>query len=268
VCTKNTLFDVETAILHFQEGIRDMFATFPEVSYADSSFFPSTFRNPIMQAGRTQTLLKMIYKGSERMVEPYALRYKMPQGKPSREYLFVYELTGGSKGEPGVRSYVAENVQSVADTDIKFSPRDGNEIELCKAGEPVDDKYFGDPNRPKAIRASRRSVRTHISRTAPAGPKYTYPCTACSRTITKRKMNSTIGPQEQIWWTMLRPIRNSDSNQVLVMETSGERIAVYIDGSNFYQRLKEAGVTRGTKFNYTAFISRMRMVTARSQDIL
>lgn len=193
VCAKGTLFDVETAVAKFNDGIRDMFAPYPEVSYADSAFFPPKFRNPIMQAGRTQTLLKMVYKNSERMVEPYALKYKEAQGKAPREYFFVYELSGGSKGVPGVRSYVAENVQSIENTEEKFSPRDGHEIELCKAGDPVEDKYFTDPNKPR--KAPRARVRASSSVTR-SGPRYVYRCAACSKTVTKRTQSSTIGPHK------------------------------------------------------------------------
>lgn len=35
---------------------------------------------------------------------------------------------------------------------------------------------------------------------------------------------------------------------------SGERVSIYIDGGNFYQRLKESGVGRGTRFDYSALI--------------
>ncbi|OGG46965.1 hypothetical protein A2671_02600 [Candidatus Kaiserbacteria bacterium RIFCSPHIGHO2_01_FULL_49_13] len=38
------------------------------------------------------------------------------------------------------------------------------------------------------------------------------------------------------------------------MESSKGRVAIYIDGGNFYQRLREAGVPRGTKFNYSKLV--------------
>lgn len=199
-CAQHVIFDVETAIAKFQEAIEDMFSPYPDTSYADSAFFPVQFRNPIMQAGRSQTLLKIVYKNSERMVEPYALKYKEPKSKPPREYFFVHELSGGSQ-EPGIRSYVAENVHSIANTGIKFTPREGYEIELCKAGEPIEDKYFGDPNKPKALKPpSLKTISTKATSSMKAqsmssysGIKYLYQCSACLKKITKRTMGSTIG---------------------------------------------------------------------------
>lgn len=202
-CAQHVIFNVETAITKFRETVEDMFSPYPATSYADSAFFPVQFRNPIMQAGRSQTLLKMIYKNSERMVEPYALKYKEPKTRAPREYFFVHELSGGSQ-EPGIRTYVAENVQSVENTDIKFTPREGYDIELCKAGEPIEDRYFGDPNRPKVQRSVRPRMETYKTprRTAKSSAtgysyiKYTYQCSACLKKITKRTMDSAIGPHK------------------------------------------------------------------------
>jgi len=36
-----------------------------------------------------------------------------------------------------------------------------------------------------------------------------------------------------------------------------ERVAVYIDGSNFYHYLKEVGFSKGDKFNFTTFIQHL-----------
>lgn len=195
VCAKDVLFDVDLAITKFREGIGDIFSIYPDVSYADSYFFPAHYRNSIMQAGRNQTLLKMTYKNRERIVEPYALKYKEAQGKPPREYLFVYEISGGSKDEPGIRSYISENIQSIENTDIKFIVRDGYEIELCKAGEPIKDKYFTDNDRIKVPkwRKSRVSDSRKILSTYYGGPKYTYQCSSCLKKIVKKTMDSTIG---------------------------------------------------------------------------
>jgi uncharacterized LabA/DUF88 family protein len=38
------------------------------------------------------------------------------------------------------------------------------------------------------------------------------------------------------------------------MELPSERVAIYIDGGNLYQRLKEAGVSHPGRFNYTGLI--------------
>jgi uncharacterized LabA/DUF88 family protein len=51
------------------------------------------------------------------------------------------------------------------------------------------------------------------------------------------------------------------------MQVSKERVAIYIDGGNFYRRLHETGIPRGARFDYSAlvhFLTRGRaLVTKR-----
>ncbi len=191
VCAKSVFFDVNLAITRFKEGIQEMFALYPEASWNDFAYFPAEMRNPMMRAGRTQTLLKIVYKDRERLVEPYALKYKQPQGGRAREYFFAYDLSGGSTGIPGIRTFVAQNMQQVENTETAFVPREDYEIELAKAGEPVDDMYFGNPDRPRKMRVARISRRSVRARSG--GLRYTYQCVQCYKKFTKRRMDSTIG---------------------------------------------------------------------------
>ncbi len=39
------------------------------------------------------------------------------------------------------------------------------------------------------------------------------------------------------------------------MEPSAERVAIFIDGGNFYQRIRESGVGKGMQLDYDAFVS-------------
>jgi len=191
VCAKGIFFDVDMAITRFKEGVQEMFALYPEMSWNDFAYFPPEMRNPMMRAGRTQTLLKIIYKDRERLVEPYALKYKQPQGARAREYFFAYDLSGGSTGIPGIRTFVAQNMQHVENTETTFVPRENYEIELAKAGEPVEDRYFGNPSRPRTMKLARTLRRS--SALQYRGPKYTYQCVQCYKKITKRRMDSTLG---------------------------------------------------------------------------
>jgi hypothetical protein len=145
-----------------------------------------------MQAGRDQTLLKLTYQNSERLVEPYALKYKKPQERAAREYLYAFDTTGGKSNTKCIKTFVAANVQSVQNTDIKFTPR--VEIEIAKAGEPVKDKYFGDPNK-SAVRRLFGGKKSPSNRGSSTyyGPKYQFRCSACDKLITKRSMDHSIG---------------------------------------------------------------------------
>lgn len=194
ICMKQTLFDVELAIERFRSSIAELFSIFPDRAFRDVAFFPANFRHPIMQAGRDQTLLKIVYQGMERLVEPYALKYKQAQGRSPREYLYVFDTSGGRSGTQSIKTFVAEGVGSVENTDIKFTPR--AEIELAKAGEPTDEKYFVDSKRGilGSVRRPSRSQRTRSFGLPMI--KYQFQCAACGKTITKSKMEATIGPHK------------------------------------------------------------------------
>jgi len=75
-----------------------------------------------MKAGRTQTLLKIRYKGYDRIVEPYSLKYLQRQDGTEREYLYVYNRIG-RENPPDIRSFIAERIESIENTEEKFEPR-------------------------------------------------------------------------------------------------------------------------------------------------
>ena len=94
-------------------------------------FFPSVLRAPIMQAADTTTLLRLRYNGYDRLVEPYELKFMIRGDGVGREYLYVYDRSGGSSG-PGIKTLVSEGVQRIENTEIAFDPR--YEIQMRKAG--------------------------------------------------------------------------------------------------------------------------------------
>jgi hypothetical protein len=141
-----------------------------------------------MQAARTQTLLKIRYKGEERLVEPYSLKYQTRRDGVEREYFFTYKVSGGAT-EPGIRTFTADRMEAIENTDRKFEPR--HAIELSKAGEMPENRYLFDPNKP--IWAPR--ARLGIGRQRPR-LKYTYRCTSCGKQVTKTTQSATIGPHK------------------------------------------------------------------------
>lgn len=197
VCAKSVLFEVEEAIRLFTADLEALFSPFPGTGYAQFAYFGPDLRGPIMQAGRDQTLLKMRYKGADRLVEPYSLKYLQSRAGDQKEYLFVYNVSGGSS-PPGMRSLVSERVESIENTEEKFEPR--YPIELCKSGERPENPYLFDPNKPaKAPRASRRTLlgRAVRSRRAVSGIKYIYQCTSCGFRSTKSTQSSALGPHKR-----------------------------------------------------------------------
>lgn len=192
ICAKQVMFDVETAIGSFLTDLDNLFSIYQDNGYRDFAYFWAELRGPIMEAGRKQTLLKIIYKGAERLVEPYSLKYLQKRDGNEREYFYVYNCSGGNN-PPGIRCFIAQNVQSIENTEMKFTPRNGFPIELSKAGELPENPYLFDPNRP--AKSPSRSFRSSFVRN-PYGPKYTYRCSACGKQFTRRTYGGLLNPHK------------------------------------------------------------------------
>jgi predicted nucleotidyltransferase component of viral defense system len=183
ICAKQFLLGAEEAIATLLIDLDVLFEGYPDNRLANYAYFGPSLREPIMQAGRTQTLLRIRYKEASRLVEAYSLKYLQKKDGTEREYLYVYNRTGG-ESEPGIRSLVAENFQSIENTDEKFVPR--FPIELCKAGEVPSKKYLFDPNKPAS--PPRVGLRRRIS----SGLRYIYACSYCGRKFARANQSSIL----------------------------------------------------------------------------
>lgn len=193
ICAKQTMIDVEDAINIFLSDLEGLFSIYQDNGYRGFAFFGADLRMPIMEAARSQTLLRIRYKGQDRIIEPYALKYQQRRDGQEREYLYVYNLSGGDN-PPGWRSFVAENVGLIENTNDKFEPREGYQIELSKAGELPENPYLFDPNTPlKRFSAPFHPRRTNTRTRSSFGPKYTYRCGICGKNFTKRSYDSKLG---------------------------------------------------------------------------
>jgi predicted nucleotidyltransferase component of viral defense system len=176
---------VEDAIATFLGDLDGLFTGFRDTGYSSFVYFPAAMRVPIMQAARTQTLLRIAYKGEERLVEPYSLKYQQRRDGAEIEYFFAYKVSGGGQSEPGIKRFLPSGMQSIENTDIAFKPQ--FPIELSKAGEMPKDHYLFDPNKP--ARSPRRRARR-------SGVVYTYQCSYCGKRFTRTSMSSTLRPHK------------------------------------------------------------------------
>jgi predicted nucleotidyltransferase component of viral defense system len=192
VCTKQFMIGVEDAITALSADLDALFASYPDNGVTDFAFFDANLRAPIMHAARTQTLLHIRYKGEERLIEPYSLKYQQRRDGVAREYFFAYKLSGGAS-QPGMKMFVAENMQSIENTETGFTPR--YQIELSKAGEMPEDRYLFDPNKPmkSPARAARRRIVGSLSVN---GPKYIFRCSVCGKRFTKRTYDGSLRPHK------------------------------------------------------------------------
>ena len=199
VCPKPSLISFDDAEIRFKSIIAELFATFQPV-YAvpggggfgrisdrrNLSYFSSSHRNTIVEAGQAKKMVRMMYDGLLRMVEPYALSYKVRKDGVGREYFYGRDIAGGRSGEFGIKSYTEDKVQSIEMTDQLFEPR--FPIELSKAGEYFGRSYFGRPFSQRTTSGQRprltRRNRHH------AGVNYTVQCSVCGKRF-KRSTYST-----------------------------------------------------------------------------
>lgn len=196
VCPVQSFFDFQAALSEFRNIVRDLFRGYGR-SHAEVAFYPSNLRNPILEAGRTQKLLRIVYEGVNRVCEPYSLAFKTRQDGVAREYLYVWDRSGGRSGQPGIRSFLHQKIQDLAILDESFEPR--HEIELCKAGEASGLGYFsssfGVPRRTKKGvpgRPHQSTRRRGISTLSVWTGMYVVECGYCGKRFKRKKPGTRL----------------------------------------------------------------------------
>jgi hypothetical protein len=197
VCPKLSLFSFDDAESWFKTVVGEIFSLVePGFAYAGIagksalSYFPSAFRTEIMEAARLHRLLRFIYDGLQRTVEPYALVFKRRRDGVAREYFYAWDLTGGRSGEVGIKSYIADKVHSVTIAEETFEPR--FPIELAKSGG-----YFGKPYFPSAgvgSFPSRRAATRSLS-----ALEYTVECPFCNKRFKRSTYNTRLNDHKDAY---------------------------------------------------------------------
>ena len=160
-------------------------------------FFASVFRNPILQAADSMTMLRLTYDGVERLVEPYELAFKIRKDGVAREYFYAYDTVGGRSSGPGIKTFVPDKVQSIANTDLKFEPR--FPVEIAKAGGAETVSRFEGKGRLStfALGAPRKiSPKGSPVRSLSYGLEYRVQCSYCGKTFKRTKMETKLNPHK------------------------------------------------------------------------
>jgi hypothetical protein len=190
VCPLASFFDFEMAESRLRELVETLFGDFGSFQ-GERAFYPPAYRMKIMQAGREKSLMRLGYDRATRIVEPYALNYKVRKDGVGQEYLFAFDRTGGSSG-PGMKTFLHGKITELEVLSDQFEPR--FEIELAKAGEYPDQLTFADPNRP--ARVSRRTTRRRSSDTE---FRYTVACPICGKRFRRKKSSARLNPHKNSW---------------------------------------------------------------------
>jgi len=191
ICPVQSFFDLgraETAIREFVEalfvGFAPAFASgFAPAATPTATYFASGIRTTIMSAVSRRHLLRLTYDGLTRLVEPYSLAFKRRQDGVGREYLYVYDLTGGRSG-PGVKSLIQSKIQRVEETDQEFEPRYRMDV--------VGRSDFA--RRPTFETSARIPVRSRTE--SRPRRRFTYSCMYCQREFIHVKRNSSLNKHD------------------------------------------------------------------------
>ena len=141
VCPSQSLFDFDTALTGFKENIEALFAGLRVDYYGQIAFYPSRFRNIIMEAASNFTLLDIMYDGHRHLIEPYSLVFKRRKDGFGQEYFYAFDRIGGRTSGPGLKTFLHPKIQSLTVTDQRFEPQ--LPVELGKASEFSAKTYFG-----------------------------------------------------------------------------------------------------------------------------
>jgi hypothetical protein len=180
--------------LSIYESIYDILALAePRPAHAGGSwgaampFYSAGFRDIIMEGGRGQRLLRFVYDGHERLMEPYSLSFKRRKDGGGREYFYAWDRSGGSSGQTGIKSFTADKVQSVSLTEDTFDPR--YPIELAKSENGYFGKAFsGSPG----TRVSRPLTRKRRRTPSGYGMNYTIECPYCGKRFKRTSYDTKL----------------------------------------------------------------------------
>lgn len=88
------------------------------------SSFSNLFREEIITAGQNKKLIEITYNDKTRLMEPYRLEFYTPEKDGiTKEYLWVYDQTGGNSDTQSIKRFICDKIQGVKSTDKAFSPQ-------------------------------------------------------------------------------------------------------------------------------------------------
>lgn len=186
VCPLQSVFDFDMALDRFKASIGDLFGGIHIDHYGTVAFFPSRFRNLIMDAATGLKMLEITYDGTPRLIEPYSLAFKRRKDGFGQEYFYAFDTTGGRSSGPGLKSFLHTKIQTLAISGQTFEPR--FPIELGKAGEFAGKTYFGGGG--VLSRASGFATRMSGTRV------YLVECSYCGKRFPRKRYSTRLRPHK------------------------------------------------------------------------
>jgi predicted nucleotidyltransferase component of viral defense system len=187
ICPRVSSLSFESAVGMLKNGLAGLFASFAYGAGYAAAYYPAELRNKIMQAATSRTLLQMRYHGVRRLIEPYALAFKLRVSDGvAQEYFYGWDQTGGNTSGPGIKAFFWRPIEQLDNTETPFTPK--FEIELAKAGNRASEDYFARP-----FASGPRGPRTY------AGAAYgghTVECSYCGRRFRRTTSSTRLNPHK------------------------------------------------------------------------
>jgi hypothetical protein len=127
VCPSRSLIIAANANQLFQDFIEALFD--PEILEALGTAVSrrighlydvnSGYREAIIEAGRARQLIRLLYSGRSRDIEPYSFRYKWTQKGYGAEYFYGFDRTRGHT----IKSFFLHRIEGVSILPQKFQPQ-------------------------------------------------------------------------------------------------------------------------------------------------
>jgi hypothetical protein len=187
-CPKTSSLEFDDAERIFRIAIPELFAllapapAFTGGGAAAASYFSGGFRNAIMEAGRLHRVMRVVYDGYPRFIEPYALAFKRRKNGVGQEYFYAWDRSGGQSGTIGIKSFFPDKISSAQVTDETFDPR--YPIEMSKPGSGYfSATSFGSAQRPAFQWTS-------------YGPLHVVQCSYCGKRFRRKTRNTRLNPHK------------------------------------------------------------------------
>ncbi|MCC7541335.1 MAG: nucleotidyl transferase AbiEii/AbiGii toxin family protein [Deltaproteobacteria bacterium] len=186
-CPSSCRIGFAEGVQRFRQHLEELFGGQRHSGGYELEFLSSKHREPILSAGRSMHLMRLVYDGAARIIEPYAIRYKERRDGGGGEYFFAFNVSGGSS-PPGIRAFLPSRMEALQELPQKFAPR--YEIEVAKAGEIHDDvQFYGRVGRDGFVPGfgfTRGSAHD--------GPKHRVRCPQCGKLFARKAHNLRLKP--------------------------------------------------------------------------
>jgi len=184
LCPASGRLTLSRALEAFRNGVEELFRPLADGAAMAGAYFPSSLRNPILEAAAKRRLVRLTYDSVTRVVEPYSLSFKRRRSDGvAQEYFYVWDRTGGRTSGPGIKALLQYKIDDLEILDEGYEPRFA--VELAKAGDASQASVFTGTRGPRS--SARRRGRRY---------RFVVTCLTCGRSFRRVKRSTRMNPHK------------------------------------------------------------------------